>query len=263
MRYVLFVIDLPALGAGKSIALAITSILTAVYLIITFHELYLYRKKRKAHERAHSCPASKKTTKHHPYSIFPPPATPSLTPHSAKPISNQHPSSVNIVSQAEAKPASVHGQATETQVDHGTVHSRTPSVHGATPSIHCTAPSIHATEPSVHGTVPSIHGMAPSVHGTVPSIHGTVPSAHGAASSTHGGAHSSKSKPHRTKRQKWFQNMDPMFVGLMICQAVVFTYFIVSSELLIWRNSSADNSTKQWGFGQVPIFWQCETEIHL
>jgi hypothetical protein len=256
---VLFVIDLPALGAGKPIALAITSILTAVYLIITFHELYLYRKKYKAHERARSCPASKKPTKHHPYSIFPPPATTSLTPHSAKPISNhRHTSSVNIVSQAEAKPASAHGRVTETQVDHDTAHSRTPSVHGATPSI-------HGATPSIHGTAPSIHGTEPSIHGTVPSIHGTVPSAYGAASSTHGGAHgtTSKTKSHRTRHQKWFQNMDPMFVGLMICQAVVFTYFIVSSELLIWRNSSADNSTKQWGFGQVSIFWQCETEIHF
>jgi hypothetical protein len=37
----------------------------------------------------------------------------------------------------------------------------------------------------------------------------------------------------------------------MICQILVFTYFIVSSELLLSYNDGAYDSAQQMGFGQV------------
>jgi hypothetical protein len=42
-----------------------------------------------------------------------------------------------------------------------------------------------------------------------------------------------------------------MLVGIIICQAMVFTYFIVSTELLLKRNPSNNHSEAEWGFGQI------------
>ncbi|KAF8078912.1 hypothetical protein FPV67DRAFT_1663581 [Lyophyllum atratum] len=55
----------------------------------------------------------------------------------------------------------------------------------------------------------------------------------------------------RPKRRRWSSDLDPMLVGIIICQAMVFTYFIVSTELLLKRNPSDDGSEAQWGFGQT------------
>jgi uncharacterized membrane protein len=45
-----------------------------------------------------------------------------------------------------------------------------------------------------------------------------------------------------------------MFVGIIICQILVFTYFIVSSELLLVHNRAGDGdgvSNDVVGFGQI------------
>ena len=55
----------------------------------------------------------------------------------------------------------------------------------------------------------------------------------------------------RPKRRRWSFDLDPMLVGVVICQAMVFTYFIVSSELLLKNNPSLDHSAVEWGFGQI------------
>lgn len=55
----------------------------------------------------------------------------------------------------------------------------------------------------------------------------------------------------RPKRRRWSSDLDPMLVGIIICQAMVFTYFIVSIELLLKFNPSADPSTNEWGVGQI------------
>lgn len=48
--------------------------------------------------------------------------------------------------------------------------------------------------------------------------------------------------------------VDPMLVGILICQAVVFVYFIICTELLLQRNPSIySSSDNEWGFGQVRI----------
>jgi hypothetical protein len=63
-----------------------------------------------------------------------------------------------------------------------------------------------------------------------------------------------KDTPHRRrpKRRRWFADFDPMLLGIATFQAVLFTYFIVSGELLLQRNPSPDgDSIRNWGFGQV------------
>jgi hypothetical protein len=62
-----------------------------------------------------------------------------------------------------------------------------------------------------------------------------------------------RSNPRRSRPQRWFAGLDPMLLGIAILQAVVFTYFIVSIELLLKRNPDPSNATDQWGFGQVRI----------
>lgn len=61
------------------------------------------------------------------------------------------------------------------------------------------------------------------------------------------------SQKRRPKRRRWSADLDPMLVGIIICQVMVFSYFIVSSELLISYNPSTDNGAWQWGFGQVRV----------
>ncbi|KAJ7161429.1 hypothetical protein C8R43DRAFT_335009 [Mycena crocata] len=55
----------------------------------------------------------------------------------------------------------------------------------------------------------------------------------------------------RPRRRRWSYEVDPMLIGIMICQAGVTTYFIVSSELLLSYNEGASSSSSQMGFGQI------------
>jgi len=55
----------------------------------------------------------------------------------------------------------------------------------------------------------------------------------------------------RPRRRRWSYEVDPMLIGIMICQILVFTYFIVSSELLLSYNDGAYTSAQQMGFGQI------------
>jgi hypothetical protein len=45
-----------------------------------------------------------------------------------------------------------------------------------------------------------------------------------------------------------------MFLSITLFQVVVFIYFVVSTELLLLRNPGSDNTSNQWGFGQVRLF---------
>ncbi|KAJ3829853.1 hypothetical protein F5880DRAFT_1519691 [Lentinula raphanica] len=54
-------------------------------------------------------------------------------------------------------------------------------------------------------------------------------------------------KSNRPRRKVW-SNIDPMFIGMMIFEIVVFIYFIVSNERLL-RDNHAD--TGEFGFGQI------------
>lgn len=42
-----------------------------------------------------------------------------------------------------------------------------------------------------------------------------------------------------------------MLIGIMICQILVFIYFVASSELLLLYNNGAYDSAQQMGFGQI------------
>lgn len=55
----------------------------------------------------------------------------------------------------------------------------------------------------------------------------------------------------RPRRVSLFPEIDPMFLGILIAQFVVFAYFITTTELLLVRNKAADNSDDQFAFGQV------------
>ena len=57
-------------------------------------------------------------------------------------------------------------------------------------------------------------------------------------------------KTTRPRRKQWSGNWDPMLLGIAAFQFVVFTYFIVSTELLLqWNPYNTDGN--KWGFGQV------------
>jgi len=57
-------------------------------------------------------------------------------------------------------------------------------------------------------------------------------------------------KAHRPRRKQWSGNWDPMLLGIAAFQFVVFTYFVVSTELLLLWNPYQNDGNK-WGFGQV------------
>lgn len=55
----------------------------------------------------------------------------------------------------------------------------------------------------------------------------------------------------RPRRRRWSYEVDPMLIGIMICQILVFIYFVASSELLLLYNEGAYSSAQQMGFGQI------------
>lgn len=61
----------------------------------------------------------------------------------------------------------------------------------------------------------------------------------------------------RRSRDGWCSNMDPMFIGIATLQMLVFTYFIVSTEMLIHRKNHSDTSNESWGFGQASAVNAC------
>ncbi|KAJ7631063.1 hypothetical protein FB45DRAFT_555792 [Roridomyces roridus] len=65
--------------------------------------------------------------------------------------------------------------------------------------------------------------------------------------------HSPKEQTHkrRPRRRRWSYEVDPMLIGIMICQMLVFIYFVASSELLLLYNNGAYDSAEQMGFGQI------------
>ena len=57
-------------------------------------------------------------------------------------------------------------------------------------------------------------------------------------------------KANRPRKKQWSGGWDPMLLGIAAFQIIVFTYFVLSSELLLLWNPS-DGSNRSWGFGQV------------
>ncbi|KAJ7706026.1 hypothetical protein B0H17DRAFT_607251 [Mycena rosella] len=55
----------------------------------------------------------------------------------------------------------------------------------------------------------------------------------------------------RPRRRRWSYEVDPMLIGVILCQVIVFTYFLVSNELLLTYNDGASASAQQMGFGQI------------
>jgi len=172
IKYVLFVIKVPALGTGRTVGLAVSSVLTVAYIGITLHELRSYfRKQPPKHEKAGSSeqlPMHVSSPRSMTFASIPPSPKsnhprplPSALVIPASPSNSEH-----NLSDASAKPAR-------------SPHKRRP------------------------------------------------------------------------KRRRWSSDLDPMLIGIIICQIMVFTYFIVSTELLLRYNKAADNSAKQMTFGQI------------
>jgi len=57
-------------------------------------------------------------------------------------------------------------------------------------------------------------------------------------------------KTRRPRRKQWSGNWDPMLLGITAVQPIVFAYFVVSTELLLWWNPHQTDG-KTWGFGQI------------
>jgi len=185
VEYILFVVKTNALGSGRVVALTLTSILTAGYAVVTFHELrayYLSYKQRKLprHHRKGSFNSSddkvastpSPTSTHNPSTLSPPP----------------------IISHAESSSLNV---PTTDHIIQSTSHSSTTTV-----------PKDRHTKKS-----------------------GSL-------------------KAHRPRRKQWSGNWDPMLLGIAAFQFVVFTYFVVSTELLLlWNPYQIDGN--KWGFGQI------------
>jgi len=171
VKYMVFVIKVPALGAGRTLGIAVTSILTTAYCTITLWELRSY---------------CRRDTEH------------------GKQILPTHSSSTN-----------------SSRLARSTYHppsSQSPS-----------APTVTLQDPHYHT---GYQWQSAVLSG--PDL-----------------PHPPKFHKRRHKRRRWSFDLDPMLVGVIICQAMVFTYFIVSSELLLKNNPSLDHSAAQWSFGQI------------
>lgn len=175
LHYVLFVVKVDAVGKGRIVALALTSLLIAGYIAVTFHELRSYYRAygHACHHRNDSISrsAGEKAQKV--------PSVPTLSPNSL-------------------------------QLPRGDF-SRTSSL-------------------------------------TVPSSINTSTSQRAEPKQRH--TKKSRSQKVRPRRKQWSGNWDPMLLGIAAFQIVVFTYFVVSSELLLLWNPN-QNDGEVWGFGQV------------
>ncbi|KAG6817945.1 hypothetical protein H0H87_012413 [Tephrocybe sp. NHM501043] len=105
-------------------------------------------------------------------------------------------------------------------------------------------------------SIPSIHPPpSPIALREGQARNGSAPLSHRMSASSHfpQSPHKTRSTrgKRRPKRRRWSSDLDPMLVGIIICQVMVFTYFIVSTELLLKRNPSNDDSSAKWSFGQI------------
>lgn len=117
----------------------------------------------------------------------------------------------------------------------------TPSANGS----HLTSGSLPVLANSLQPTTRSMTQRHDSQHSE-------DTSSTGAPSHRPVGTTTSHQRHGRPKRRRWFADFDPMFLGITTFQGIIFTYFIVSGELLLSRNPTTDDiESKQWGFGQI------------
>ncbi|KAK7058452.1 hypothetical protein VNI00_002086 [Paramarasmius palmivorus] len=64
-------------------------------------------------------------------------------------------------------------------------------------------------------------------------------------------SHHGGKTPRRPKRRRWSDDLDPMTIGVFICHIMIFIYFVVSCELLLYKNGSDSEDRDAVGFGQV------------
>ncbi|KAG6910508.1 hypothetical protein DXG01_009927 [Tephrocybe rancida] len=176
VKYIFFLVETRATTVGRIVGIVITSLLTAVYFLITLQELYSYRQSYRGDSK-----------NMHTKSLS---VADSLTPTS--PLGNSRPNA---------------------------------------PSIHTPSSSVTLSSPGRDPPIPHPYRIAAAPHlpQSPPKVSGR----------------------RRPKRRRWSSDLDPMLVGIIICQVLVFTYFIVSTELLLKRNPSNDNSSALWSFGQI------------
>ncbi|KAF5368564.1 hypothetical protein D9758_002240 [Tetrapyrgos nigripes] len=181
--YVFFVIKAPALGSGRIVSLTFSSILTALYILLTMHELLSYNDRRR--RKKEKVLQEEKDT-------------------DIENCAVSHPSPVFLVTQ--------HDAATP-------VSAQTPTM------------AIPTSSSSYRGSGSSLIPPSPT------------------PSSATGLSFPATPKSRRPRRRRWSSELDPMFVGILICQIVVFAYFIVSSEMLLKYNHADDGGS--YGFGQI------------
>ncbi|KAL0572932.1 hypothetical protein V5O48_009045 [Marasmius crinis-equi] len=168
VQYVFFVWKVQAVGTGKHVGLAFSSLLLTLYVGLSLREVYSFYRNRRKRTSGSSASADTSTSEFKPIS----PPTPT-SPGSQTPIS---------------PPPSAMAQR----------HS--------SPAIDTLA---QATESSVNSA-----------------------------------------QHRRPKRRRWSSdNLDPMLVGILIIEFLVWTYFVVSCEELISKNDANDGEAA--GFGQI------------
>lgn len=212
ISYVLFVIKVPALGAGKIVGLTISSLLTTGYIVITIHELSSSYRSR--HAKNHRTMKSRMTSDAKA-------ARSPLTPTSP----------------------TLPGPLYSVFNPHSRVRGPTITLVGTNQ-----VSGLLATRPTNSTKMEplSIPPINPSPSASFQSSPMSIGTTNGALSSRY-----------RPQRRRWSSDLDPMLIGIIICQIVVFTYFILSSELLL-RYNNAD-STDEFEFGQVGSYYDSST----
>jgi len=213
MKYIVFVFNIPAVGKGRQGVLAVTSILTAAYILITLRELWSYRSSRRLSIKRRE---EKKKG-------LPLPATTPRQRNNSSPTSLADMPAIVVTHCASSDAASDHAQATAPGGQLGITNS---------------------SQTTISSSIRPVARSSSNRSGAASSV------------STGGGEKIKYDKDNqhrrRPKRRRWFADFDPMLLGIATFQAVLFTYFIVSGELLLQRNTSlAGDSIGKWGFGQI------------
>jgi len=107
------------------------------------------------------------------------------------------------------------------------------------------SPNPQSSSGLVAPTQRAAQGSSPSTYDGSSSL--STPSSLGPSSEPRKSRHRSR----RHRKRGGSSNLDPMLLGITMFQLVIFTYFIVSTELLLKHNPAVDSASNQWGFGQI------------
>ncbi|KAJ7597483.1 hypothetical protein C8J56DRAFT_321192 [Mycena floridula] len=219
----LFGARIKALGSGRIVSLVFASFLTVAYCATTLHELrsYYINRARKSKSSGECCDTDLEKGSRA--------GGTSLTMRSASSIYN--PGNRRLPPSPLILPSASYPRILNQDVSSSPTETTNPGSRKMTSAISLGSSNDLSSRQNIAAT--SSPQLSPTLLTSTPT----------------NVTYLSTSPRTRPKRRKWSLEIDEMFVGILICQILVFGYFIACSELLLHYNNADDSNAI--GFGQI------------